>query len=181
MVARACLFDRVQHQVERDRLLVEQNELLPGGEFIGHDGEQLPRRRSGRMQQPVRVRRTRNAGFEPGLKELDEPAASGAGEQSATIRTVGSHRALFEVGSRVVQVSGAGDWVGFVVQGCGEVDEVIAVALDLGYRMEPRSAERTRYRDQLACLVVEPLPGSIASTRLRRRTLHPCWGAGRRG
>jgi hypothetical protein len=41
VVAGTCLLDRMQDQIERDGLLVEQNELLARGEFVGDDGQQL--------------------------------------------------------------------------------------------------------------------------------------------
>jgi len=42
-----------------------------------------------------------------------------------------------------VQVGGTGDRVGFVMQRSGEIDQVVAVSLNLGDRVEPWSARRT--------------------------------------
>lgn len=154
LIAGPSLLDGVHHQTECDGLLVQEHKLLPIGKLFRHNSEELARWRRRRPQQPVGVRGARNAGVKSRPKEVDEPAPVGPGEQSPTLRLWVTAETQSNVRRGVVQAGGAGDRVALIVQRAGEVNEVVAVPLDLCDGMKSRPAKRARHAHQFARQVV---------------------------
>ena len=63
-------------------------------------------------------------------------------------------KGLIEIRSGIVQIGGTCDRVGFVMQSSGEVDQVVAVPLNLGDRVEARSAGRSLDSDKFTGSVI---------------------------
>jgi hypothetical protein len=82
VVTPSCLLDLVEHEVEGDPLLVDEDELLPGAQLLGSDGEQLLARRHARAQQPIGVHGGVGRG-EPAAQVVEPGTAVLSGEKPA--------------------------------------------------------------------------------------------------
>jgi hypothetical protein len=145
----------MQDKLVSQSLFVKQHELLPVLEFLCRYRKQLSTRADDARQQPLRGRRTR-IGTELVMQELDEVGATTRSEQPASLVLSKAEQVRDIPVIRVVEVRDPANGTWCVIEDLKEVDEVLAIALDLQPWMKSRTTRDAVNLDQLV-VAFEPL------------------------